>query len=33
MGNLTESGNDEAFQKNMMASFVQIATLVILVSY
>ena len=33
MNNLTGSGNDEAFQKNMMASFVQIATLVILVSY
>lgn len=28
-----DSGDDQAFQKNMMASFVQIATLVIIVSY
>ena len=33
MGNLTGSGDDQAFQKNMMASFIQIAALVILVSY
>ena len=33
MGNLTDSGEGQAFQKNMMASFVQIAALVILVSY
>ena len=33
MGNLTNSGDGQAFQKNMMASFVQIAALVILVSY
>ena len=33
MGNLTDNGEGQAFQKNMMASFVQIAALVILVSY
>jgi len=33
MGKLTENGEGQAFQKNMMASFVQIAALVILVSY
>lgn len=33
MGNLTNSGDGQAFQKNMMTSFVQIAALVILVSY
>jgi predicted PurR-regulated permease PerM len=33
MGNLTGSGDDQAFQKNMMASFIQIAALVIIVSY
>ena len=33
MGNLTDNENDPAFQRNMMTSFVQIAALVILVSY
>ena len=33
MNNNMDSGSDQAFQKNMMASFVQIAALVILVSY
>ena len=33
MGNLTDSGDGQVFQKNMMASFVQIAALVIIVSY
>jgi predicted PurR-regulated permease PerM len=33
MGNLTGSGDGQAFQKNMMASFIQIAALVIVVSY
>jgi predicted PurR-regulated permease PerM len=33
MGDLTGGGDGRAFQKNMMGSFVQIATLVILVSY
>ena len=33
MGKTTESGDGRAFQRNMMASFVQIAALVILVSY
>ena len=33
MGNLTDGGDGQVFQKNMMASFVQIAALVILVSY
>ena len=33
MDNSTASGDDQAFQKNMMASFVQIAALVLLVSY
>ena len=33
MGNLTDSGDGHVFQKNMMASFVQIAALVIIVSY
>jgi hypothetical protein len=33
MGSLTNSGDGQALQKNMMASFVQIAALVILVSY
>ena len=32
MGNLMDSGIGQAFQKNMMASFVQIATLVIIIS-
>jgi predicted PurR-regulated permease PerM len=33
MDNLTTSGGGQEFQKNMVASFVQIATLVIIVSY
>jgi predicted PurR-regulated permease PerM len=33
MGNLTDNGDDQAFQRNMMASFIQIAALVILISY
>jgi predicted PurR-regulated permease PerM len=33
MDNSTTSGDDQAFQKNMMASFVQIAALVIIVTY
>ena len=33
MDKLTDSADGQAFQKNMMASFVQIAALVILVSY
>jgi predicted PurR-regulated permease PerM len=33
MGKLTDNGDSQAFQTNMMASFVQIAALVILVSY
>ena len=33
MNNSTGNGEDQAFQKNMMASFVQIAALVIIVSY
>jgi predicted PurR-regulated permease PerM len=33
MGNLTDNGDGQAFQRNMMASFIQIAALVILISY
>lgn len=33
MNNLTESGDSQSFQNNMMASFIQIAALVALVSY
>lgn len=33
MDNRMDSGDDQAFQKKMMASFIQIATLVIIVSY
>ena len=33
MNNPMDNSDDQAFQKNMMASFVQIATLVILVTY
>lgn len=33
MSNLVENGDSQVFQKNMMASFIQIAALVVLVSY
>ena len=33
MNNITEQQDSQLFQKNMMASFIQIAALVILVSY
>jgi predicted PurR-regulated permease PerM len=33
MGNMMDNGDSQVFQKNMMASFIQIAALVIVVSY
>ena len=33
MSNLMENGDGQVFQKNMMASFIQITALVVLVSY